>query len=121
MQIIKEKARERGIEKDKEKVKALIRELKLKAEHDRCSLKKPPLEPQEVVLKFGHTELSDDAKVLLEYGRIKDGSVLTLVRKMTAHASNKLVAIQSEQPKSKEPNIEEDGKKRREILQAQME
>lgn len=47
---------------------------------------------QEVLLKYGEKELDQDEKVITQYGRIKDGSVIHLVRKLTAHDTIKLAS-----------------------------
>ena len=76
MDIIKFKARTRGIEKDKHKLKLMIKELKLQAEKDRNALKRPPIIEDEVILKYGEIKLDNPDKKLIEYGRIKDGTIL---------------------------------------------
>ena len=90
MEIIKFKARSRGIEKDKLKLKLMIKELKVQAEKDRQALKRPPLIEQEIQLKYGEVALDNDEKKLIEYGRIKDGSILQFARKLTAYHAIKM-------------------------------
>ena len=48
---------------------------------------------EEVQLSFGQFVLDDPSKLLHEYGRIKDGSVILLVRKLTAHDTIKMAAV----------------------------
>ena len=68
----------------------MIKELKLQAEKDRNSLKRPPLIEDEVILKYGEVKLDDPDKKLIEYGRIKDGCILQFVRKLTAYHALRL-------------------------------
>lgn len=85
--LVKQEARIRGIDKDKEKIKELIRELKKREEERRKMLTRPPLEVEEIVLKLGQIALGgidpEDAvndKELRDYTRIKDGLIIHLVR-----------------------------------------
>ena len=68
---------------------------------------------EEVQLSFGQFLLDEPEKYLNEYGRIKDGSVILLVRKLTAHDTIKMAANTK---KRKTDNVEILGKKRREEL-----
>ena len=73
---------------------------------------------EEVQLSFGQFLLDDPSKLLHEYGRIKDGSVILLVRKLTAHDTLKMAAVTKQRKTTK---VEILGKKRREELTKQME
>lgn len=68
----------------------MIKELKVQAEKDRQALKRPPLIEQEIQLKYGEVALDNDEKKLIEYGRIKDGSILQFARKLTAYHAIKM-------------------------------
>jgi hypothetical protein len=68
---------------------------------------------EEVLLNYGKIELDDPLKLLHEYGRIKDGSIIHLVRKLTAHDTIKMAAVTKTRKTDK---VEILGRKRREEL-----
>lgn len=90
IQLIKHEARRRGIDKDKQLIKEMIRELKKVELERRRLLRRPPLELKEMQLKYcgtplGHLDPDDPAndKLLKDYTKIKDGLIVHLIRAET--------------------------------------
>ena len=95
--------------KDKEKIKELIKELKAKATADRDSQKRPPMTEGEVRLKYAETPLEPDTKRLIEFGRIKNGCILHLIRTTSIHDAqhqNHITALKQDNENENPENVD---------------
>ena len=62
-----------------------MKALRDKATAEREALKRPPLEEEELQLKWGQVVLQPDAKPLSAFGRIKDGAIIHMIRAVSTH------------------------------------
>lgn len=81
--VVKKLAKELGISKDRDKTQQLLKNLKIKEEMKRKELKQPDLILENIRLKLGDVILDDDQKVLFNYGRIWDGTIIHFVKLQT--------------------------------------